>query len=40
MSAQEHAEADVRRTWAQDPLVLLETMKGTPEVHGKREDVN
>ncbi len=29
---QEQAEADVRRTWAQDPVALLET-KGTPEVH-------
>jgi hypothetical protein len=36
---QEQAEADVRRTWLQDPMVLLET-KGTPEVHGKREAVN
>jgi integrase/recombinase XerD len=29
---QEQAEADVRRTWAQDPVALLET-KGTPEGH-------
>lgn len=36
---QEQAEADVRRSWASDPVVLLET-KGTPEVHGKREAVN
>ncbi|MGB8593785.1 MAG: tyrosine-type recombinase/integrase, partial [Candidatus Acidiferrales bacterium] len=33
---QEQAEADVKRSWASDPVVLLET-KGTPEVHGKRE---
>jgi integrase len=31
---QEQAEADVRRTWAQDLVALLES-KGTPEVHGK-----
>ena len=36
---QEQAEADVRRTWAQDPIALLET-KGTPEVHGKPNAVN
>ncbi len=36
---QEQAEADVRRAWGEDPVVLLET-KGTPEVHGKREVVN
>ena len=36
---QEQAEADVKRSWASDPVVLLET-KGTPEVHGKREAVN
>jgi integrase/recombinase XerD len=36
---QEQAEADVRRTWAEDPVALLET-KGTPQVHGKREAVN
>jgi len=36
---QEQAEADVKRTWAQDPLALLES-KGTPEVHGKRTAVN
>ena len=29
---QEQAEADVKRTWAHDPIALLET-KGTPEVH-------
>lgn len=29
---QDQAEADVRCTWAQDPVVLLAT-KGTPEVH-------
>jgi integrase/recombinase XerD len=29
---QEQAEADVKRTWAHDPVALLET-KGTPEVH-------
>lgn len=36
---QERAEADVRRSWESDPLVLLET-KGTLEVRGKREAVN
>lgn len=36
---QEQAEADVRRAWGQDPVVLLET-KGTPEVHGKGPAVN
>lgn len=36
---QEQAEADVRRTWVQDPVALLET-KGTQEVHEKRGPVN
>jgi integrase len=36
---QEQAEADVRRTWALDPIALLET-KGTPEVHKNSEPVN
>ncbi|HXN19955.1 MAG TPA: hypothetical protein VN875_16570 [Candidatus Binatus sp.] len=36
---QEQAEAGVRRTWAQDPVALLES-KGTPEVHGKTSAVN
>lgn len=36
---QEQAEADVARSWANDPVVLLET-KGTPEVHGTRGPVN
>jgi len=36
---QEQAEADVRRTWAQDPVALLES-KGTPEVHGKPARAN
>jgi integrase/recombinase XerD len=31
---QERAEADVKRSWDRDPLVLMET-KGTPEVHGQ-----
>ena len=31
---QERAEADVRRSWERDPLVLMET-KGTPEVHSQ-----
>ena len=31
---QEQLEADVRRTWKQDAIVLRET-KGTPKVHGK-----
>lgn len=36
---QEQAEADVKRTWAQDPVALLET-KGTQEVHENRSSVN
>jgi len=36
---QEQAEADIRGTWAKDPVVLLET-KGTLEVHGTTEAVN
>jgi integrase len=36
---QEQLEADGKRTWDRDPLVLAET-KGTPEVHGNREVVN
>ena len=36
---QEQAEANVRRTWAHDPVTLLET-KGTPEMHAKSEAVN
>jgi len=32
---QEQAEQDVRQSWANDPLVLLEMTKGTTEVHGK-----
>lgn len=36
---QEQAEADVRRAWSEDPLVLVET-KGTPEVHAKVRVVN
>jgi integrase len=36
---QEQAEADVHRTWAQDPVALLES-KGTPEVHEKRAALN
>ncbi len=38
-SRQEQLEADVRRTWAADPICLSET-KGTHEVHGKIERVN
>jgi integrase/recombinase XerD len=36
---QEQAEADVKRTWAQDSVALLES-KGTLQVHGKSEAVN
>ena len=33
---QEQAEADVRRTWAQDPIALLESpTRGTPDVRGE-----
>jgi integrase len=35
---QEQLEADIRATWGRDPLALAE-MKGTPEVHGKREAI-
>jgi integrase/recombinase XerD len=38
-SRQEQLESDVQRTWARDPLALMET-KGTPEVHGTREALN
>ena len=31
--------ADVRRTWAKDPVVLMET-KGTQKVHGNQNAVN
>jgi integrase len=37
---QEQAEADVKRTWAQDPVALLLESKGTPEVDGKRSALN
>ena len=36
---QEQLEADVRRTWGEDPLVLSET-KGTKKVHERDEVVN
>ena len=36
---QERADADVQRSWRQDPVVLMET-KGTPEVHKTQEAVN
>ena len=36
---QEQAEADVRRAWGEDPVVLLET-RGVPEVHEERSVVN
>jgi hypothetical protein len=36
---QEQAEANVRRTWAQDPVALVES-KATPEVQGKRAALN
>jgi hypothetical protein len=36
---QEQTEADVKRTWAHDPIALLET-KGTPQVHEKRSRAN
>jgi hypothetical protein len=36
---QEQAEADVKRTWAQDSVALLET-KGTLQVHGESDVVN
>jgi hypothetical protein len=43
---QEQAEADVRRTWARDPLALagnkanLAETKDTPLIQGKREVAN
>ncbi len=36
---QEQAEADVRRTWARDPVALLQT-KGTLQVHGNSKAPN
>ena len=36
---QEQLEADVRRSWAADPIIFAET-KGTQKVHGKSEVVN
>jgi integrase/recombinase XerD len=36
---QEQLEADVRRSWGEDPMAL-ELTKGTPEVHEKQEAVN
>ncbi len=36
---QEQLEADVKRSWDRDPLVLAQT-KGTPEVHEIEEVVN
>jgi integrase len=36
---QQQAEADVKRTWTRDPLVLLGT-KGTRRVHGEARFVN
>jgi integrase len=36
---QEQLEADVRRTWATDPVVFAVT-KGTAQVHGKPDRVN
>jgi integrase/recombinase XerD len=35
---QAQAEADVRRAWENDPVVLIET-RGTPQVHGMHERV-
>jgi integrase/recombinase XerD len=34
LARQERAEADVRRSWERDPLILMET-KGTPGVHSQ-----
>jgi integrase/recombinase XerD len=36
---QQQLEADVRRTWGEDPVLPSQT-KGTLQVHGKREAVN
>jgi len=36
---QEQLEADLRRSWEQDPVSLMET-KGTPEVHEENERIN
>jgi integrase len=38
-SREEQLESELRHTWEQDPLVLMET-KGTFRVHGKNEGVN
>lgn len=40
---QEQAEADVRRTWLQDPIALMEPippMRGTSEVHARKQAIN
>jgi hypothetical protein len=43
---QEQTEADVRRTWARDPVALMENKAAltetndTPEIHEKRERAN
>ncbi len=39
LARQEQLEADLRRVWARDPIVLLAT-KGTPEVHRESERPN
>jgi len=36
---QEQLEADVRRSWSEDPVVFAQT-KGTPEVHERTKVVN
>jgi site-specific recombinase XerD len=38
-SRQEQLETDLRRAWGEDPIALMQT-KGTPEVHGGREQIN
>jgi integrase len=38
-SRQEQLEADLQRAWGEDPIALMQT-KGTPGVHGRREQIN
>lgn len=38
-SRQEQLIADLQRAWTEDPIALMQT-KGTPEVHGGREQIN
>lgn len=37
---QEQAEADVRRTWANDPIAAIASSRGTMQVHEAKGPVN